>query len=247
MKLKITSITMAVLLCGCSVKSENETTPAESKVSTISTEEISTVQTEHETMIEIQETTITATETESVHLEATDLGALYAEKLYSVLENNSEMKMYFDLYDLDGDDVPELIISDGMSHVCKCKIYTIEDEQLKQLVYDDIDRFGEYGEFLYDKENKYIISTHMGMGHSFDSFYHINQGYLEQIMIFEDNKGACENEDDAYFRVNGEDVTKDEYTNLRQEYYKHTDSTIQLGIHFDLNEDIVYETLNVRK
>ena len=53
--------------------------------------------------------------------------------------HSSPQKIYYDTYDLDGDENPELIISEGDYHMAKCRIYSYVNSELIEL-----ERLGEW-------------------------------------------------------------------------------------------------------
>ena len=75
---------------------------------------------------------------------------LYAIELRKHIESFSPK---FNIHDLDGDGVPELLISDDDCHAASGEIFTVYHGKLKHL-----GNFGSCGEFLFDPDNRYIIS-----------------------------------------------------------------------------------------
>jgi len=112
----------------------------------------------------------------------------------------------FNICDLDGDGVPELLISDDDYHALGGEIYTVNDGALC-----DLGDYGSWGEFQYDPINKYIWSGCTGQGESYTTVYMLENGKMIEIVSFYDNMGAAVDTSSLEFKVNGKPVTKDIY------------------------------------
>ena len=135
------------------------------------------------------------------------LGDFYKEnpKLYSVDE-----KMYYDICDLNGDEIPELIISEGTAHVCACRLYTYKDGRLV-----DIGRYGEWGVIKCYPESHLIIHTAGGMGHSMSKWYELEGA--EMKLLFSTDKWIRYDEENSY-SFNSKTVTEEQLESLEKKY-----------------------------
>ncbi len=80
--------------------------------------------------------------------------ALCREKLLE-LASYYENDTAFELCDLDGDNTPELIFSEGSSDISQCRIFTIGEDSLNEA---DI-YAGVRGRFFFDTDNKTIFTA----------------------------------------------------------------------------------------
>lgn len=79
---------------------------------------------------------------------------LYKSKLSEILASAPESEFAFELCDLNSDENPELIISNGNTEECYCEVYYYEDSELKHIE----GKFGAYGQFTFDAE-QFVISA----------------------------------------------------------------------------------------
>ncbi len=113
----------------------------------------------------------------------------------------------FNIYDLDKNGVPELMLSHGLFHMAFCYIYTVENGELIKL-----GEYGENGEFSFDSENKLIYDKYYGWGNGMLKVYKYENGYTEEIISFNSSL------DTGIYEINGEEVLEDTYI---EEYKKY--------------------------
>ncbi|MCL1982402.1 MAG: hypothetical protein FWG53_04825 [Clostridiales bacterium] len=127
---------------------------------------------------------------------------LYATELRQHIGADSPM---FNIYDLDGDGVPELLFSDNDAHFASGEIFTVYQGKLKKL-----GNYGSWGEFQYNSENKYIFGGMTGQGCNYTSVYKIENGKTIELVSFYDNSG-CGGDFELVFTVNGKEVSKEDF------------------------------------
>ena len=145
----------------------------------------------------------------------------------------------FNLYDLDGDGIPELIVSGGDFHAAGAEIYTL----YRGAVYCH-GGFGSWGDFGYEPETGYIYSGYSGMGCHYASIHQIVNGQMIEIASFADTMANFEHPEDRCFEVNGEKVSEDEYNRAWEEYGYNTDDDFTAR-KYDVNEDEIARVLSL--
>jgi hypothetical protein len=136
---------------------------------------------------------------------------LYCIELIEYMNNYPLAR--FNICDLDGDGIPELLISQGFYHAAGVYIYTVHESELKNLGY-----YGSYGELHYDSENKYIFSYNFGQGSDFLTVYQLENGEMIQLVSFYSTYGYIEFIPEGYFEINGEEVSGDVYNAEMEKY-----------------------------
>ncbi len=78
----------------------------------------------------------------------------YKKILSDIIANSPENDAAFEIADLDGNNVPELILSTGFTDICDCHVYF-----LNEAVVNDLGTScGQYGCFTFDVENSVFFS-----------------------------------------------------------------------------------------
>ena len=137
----------------------------------------------------------------------------------------------FNIFDLDGDGSPELLVSDGDYHMASAQIFTL----YRGAVYC-LGSFGSNGEFQFDPETGHIYSEYSNLGVSRFSIHKIADGELIDIASFYDTSGHFENPEDGSFVVNSEEVSEDEYNREREKYGNNPDDEFTVR-KYSVNED----------
>lgn len=136
---------------------------------------------------------------------------LAAGYLYS--DDAGDDPMY-DFYNINNDEIPELIISGGLWHTGAIKIYTVNSGgELVDLSADNT--LGTYGSIRCDSDTGYIINTFTSTGYGTADFYVINGEVLEITDSFMYTGPTVE---EYTYTVNGNKVTEAEYTEAYSHY-----------------------------
>ncbi|MBR4223475.1 MAG: hypothetical protein IKR73_01550, partial [Oscillospiraceae bacterium] len=94
----------------------------------------------------------------------------YASLLRSELKKDGADDKGFSVYDLDGDDIPELIVSERYAKWTTLRIYRYKDGKLKALTMTDdsgkrsSEVYSSYGTISFSPEKQQIIDYHTGTG-----------------------------------------------------------------------------------
>ena len=157
---------------------------------------------------------------------------IYAETLHSIRESeNYSDDFMFDLYDADGDGIPELFISELFGK--RCSVYTMYDGKMICV--------GEYRS-AYAKafpDNDMLLLSSYYDGHYIDKYYAPENGILNNVIIFETICGKTS----TVFKIDDEVMSKEEYSEKLKQYSDMTNS-IYLGRKYDLGEYSVEYALN---
>lgn len=150
-------------------------------------------------------------ETPSVPESGTNYLDAYAEILHAELENSVTFAR-FCLTHIDGDSIPELIISPAWVTTSVPTVYTYYNGEAVE-----IGSFGSMGGFEFAYQKNIIHSAFLSIGYSTNSFSMIADGTYETIAYFENNQYAFSNEE-KYFKFNDAEVTENEYNEQLNQY-----------------------------
>lgn len=168
----------------------------------------------------------------------TDWKVLYTDVLFEYMETADYSEhSRFSLYDISGDNIPELIISEDTSHAAQCHVYTICDDELV-----DLGKMGRYGEIGYYPDTNVIAEYNLGQGYEFIGYRRLEKGTLTTLDCFNSNPGAAAEEADLYYKVNEDYVTPEEY-NAALEKYKGEDY-ISLGLDYKFSEQSICNAIS---
>ena len=249
------------MLCGCSsgnapavsdvpAVSTTQTVPdtqaSETSAASESTVETTTAQTVSETSVSVSETTVsetTAEETvsettagESAYIE-TDYMTLYRNKLTDIfLNEDTEYITYymFSLYDVGGDDTPELFVSNGEFHMATTELFTVKDGEVISA-----GNIGSFGEALYFPDKGKFDAQYSGMGYFSHCLVSFDGTQLVSGISIDGYEGFdYENEDYdtavSEYHIDDREATKEEYDKAYEENF--TGKCITLGRDHYLNE-----------
>ena len=126
---------------------------------------------------------------------------LYAGELSKHIDSISPK---FNIYDLDGDGTPELLISDDGCRAASAEIFTVHQGKLASL-----GEYGSWGELRYSLATKRIFSLFETNGDTDMQIYEINNSKAVKMVSFFDTSGDGIGK--MQFQVNGKDVTESQY------------------------------------
>lgn len=226
----------------------SETTVSETEtISETESETVSETATVSETESETETTTESETEPETTtepEPEPVDYRAIYKEKLISCIGED----LYFDLFDVNSDGVPELFISKELTHYCGTKVYVIMDNELVQLTgksqYDDseISEFGSYA--VIGISDTGIFDNTSGWG-GITNYEYLKMENDKLVCVFSGESqlnppGTPENYV-AYF-IDEKEVTFEEFNEAVSPYESLSYRTVGMG--YMLNEATVNTVLS---
>lgn len=138
----------------------------------------------------------------------------------------------FDLFDMDEDDIPELIISESLAHAHCCRIYTVKSDELISL-----GNYGSFGSVMYCPQKGVLLSYYIGQGYESGVYLKLDGKEFIEQMSFTSDEGAV-GEENAEYTINDEQVSKEEFKLACKEY--DDNNSFSLGRSYYFEE----ETLN---
>ena len=146
---------------------------------------------------------------------APDWRTAYSAILLDFANSSDNTDAAFSLLDINGDDIPELFVSQGTGRVERCFVYTFSDESVP------LGELGEYGYIGFDTAIDQLVATDAVQGHDWRGYYELRGDSLEFVQGFYNNYGAAAGTDEVEFHINGENVTEEEYMTAVAEYSGH--------------------------
>ncbi len=166
--------------------------------------------------------------------ETVDWRKLYASKLNEYAKSSDAM---FDLVDMNGDSIPELLVSDGTMHPARVTIYSVNENSLTEL-----GSYGEYGVVSFNPTIGRICSRWMNQGIIESVYYKMEKNEIVKIYSSSTNAGAVASKDEMYFEINGENVTPEEYEKIESE--NPVDGWDGYGRKYEITADVISRILN---
>lgn len=134
----------------------------------------------------------------------------------------------FSLYDINVDEIPELIISPNIAHGTSCSVYTYGNNGLVSL-----GRIGAFGEIGYYEDNNMIHYSNIGQGIEHIGFYELKNNEIIRLALFFNDVGYSLPGQETY-KCNDIELTEDEY-NIEIKKYRGNEY-ISLGRDYSFNE-----------
>lgn len=174
---------------------------------------------------------LTDLEIEAAVYGADDWKQLYSDFLIKTVEEHYDdpESQAFSLYDITGDGIPELFISQGYYHAAGVDIYSLSDRLYH------IGSYGSYGGVTYYVEPEVLFVSDMHMGYETGSSFEVLDGRLARTFSYYNNCGAAEDESQWEFEVNGKKVTQDEFNKALED--NSTEHYVWLGNDNELTEE----------
>ena len=123
---------------------------------------------------------------------------------------SSPQKIYYDIYDLDGDDFPELIISEGDFHAAGCRIYSYDNSKLIE-----VGKLGEWGTFSFYPQSRLFLFAWTNQGHYIAKWYEIENHKLNLLYSY----GFWWKEKDLkQYEINGKSASEEEYNEYLEDH-----------------------------
>ncbi len=147
---------------------------------------------------------------------------------YKSKENYGIQCSKYDLYDIDQNGTPELIISEGEFHTAECIVYTFYNSQLIKLNTFNM----TYGVLYVNPDNNYLIFRDSHMLNDTTICYTLSNGQLNQ-------KINLHKADDGSVTIDNITVSKSKYDSEIGKYYN--SSIMQIGRKNDFGYFAFYE------
>lgn len=145
-----------------------------------------------------------------------DWQCLYYDALIDYIGDPVAM---FNIYDLNGDGTPELLLSKASFHAASGSLYSIYEGEVVCF-----GEYGSWGEFQYDFERNYIHSGFFQMGSLYLNIFSFENGEIAPVVSLYAYDGSFPSIPEEY-KINDDVVTQEEFN---AEYAKYT---------FDFRED----------
>ncbi len=139
---------------------------------------------------------------------------------------------YFDIFDLSGDDKPELIISPNSDATTKCLIYTLNGGTVS-----DLGEIGNNGTFSFCPETKVIKDEYIGSGLILGKIYSLVDGPLKTLVSYSDNSASASMGAAIYHEINGEKLSLADYEKALEPYSAL--NTIEIGRRFTMGDKAI--------
>lgn len=144
---------------------------------------------------------------------------------------DSQVNPTFSLYDVTGDGIPELIVSEGMYTAAGTEIYTFEKGAVRRMQFDMqtaiSDSFGANGMCAYNKDKKMLCVSNIHMGYTYTTYMQFNGTDFEFYVSMMRSSFDPEMGQPDEFYIDDNSVTKEEYEAEHSKY--ENDSLIALG------------------
>lgn len=144
---------------------------------------------------------------------------VYEQKLYEFASSEKFKSgiggSMFDLRDLDGDAVPELIISPNSDFSTLCEIYTFSDGALKSIDTGGNGGGGEIG-FIPDKD--LVKFRYSGEEFEMGCYCSLGNGSFKEELRFYNNEKSLYSGTRMTYEINGEEVSLNEYESALEAY-----------------------------
>ena len=105
---------------------------------------------------------------------------------------------------IDGDDIPELVVSTGDFHAAGCYVFTFSNGKAVNL-----GPFGSFGVIQYIEKSGVIIDNLGNNGYFNETYYKLENGMIESLLDFE-----IETIDSEKYYIDGSEITKAQYDSL---------------------------------
>lgn len=152
----------------------------------------------------------------------------------------------FSLRDINGDDIPELFISDGYYHSGEVHIYTFDGELT------ELGEKGSNGRVLYCTDSGILLDGYMQGGEDHRKYYRLESDLLTELAYFYNDSGRPGT---AVYKLNNVEVSEEEYNSELEKYhgdfiflgrdFQFTDAFIEAALSekdnwYDVYSDLLY-------
>ncbi|MDO4364494.1 MAG: hypothetical protein Q4C99_08200 [Clostridia bacterium] len=121
----------------------------------------------------------------------------------------------FSLVFIDNDNIPELVIRDGIAHYSGASVYTCVNSKVVKLI-DDLS--GTYGIIQYAERKGLVYSEVCYQGHDGTTIYKIKKGACTKLISLYSNEGAVSDEEELEYKINDKEVSETKYNTAWKKY-----------------------------
>ncbi len=125
---------------------------------------------------------------------------------YTPKKKGNVQPSMFDICDLDGDNVPELIISPNTDAASSCTIYSFADS-----VFSPVGELGSYGSFNFLPDLHFMNEEYNGEGFIIGKYVTIEEQKLKPVLTYSDNTASASSGARIVHEINSDEVTLADY------------------------------------
>ena len=159
-------------------------------------------------------------------------------------------KPQFELAYINDDNIPELVITYGGSHLDEAYLYTFLNDEVKPIKSSNSDSngYGVYGTFIYKERDSLI---YIG-GYSSNSIWHVDENMIatQKYLLSMDESNVFSTGKVSYFD-NGVEITEAQYNAKYKEYgfnlIRNKYKRIEYGKSHDVTDDNIKTVLKINK
>ncbi len=129
--------------------------------------------------------------------------------------NRQEETPAFTLIYLDGDDVPELVVIDGIEHADGVSVFKYEEGKIVS-----VGTYGQYGGFSYQEKEGIVFDDYDQGGNIYARVYQIEGSKQILLQSFSETCYDILIEEDYTYTVDGEEVSKEQYLKVFRKWYE---------------------------
>ena len=165
--------------------------------------------------------TVTQTTTEKP-VTAADAKAVYKKTLDNILSGHETLSdkedvyienVCFSLIYLDGDEIPELVVSTGFNHTAQAVIYSFDGSNAVKK-----GAFGSFGKFMYIPQKGIVKSEYSGMGITDTEYYSFEKGSMQILSSLRKSVDIYDKSAKPAYYLNGTEVSAESYESEMNKY-----------------------------
>lgn len=163
----------------------------------------------------------------------------FSEKLLEFKSSTDfdEAVSAFDIADITGDSVPELIISTDVSGADACRIFALDGDSVKE-----IGNVGSCGKFGYIPELNVIRDEYVGSGFVLGKIISCDGSELVSQMTYSDNSASASSGAAIYHKINDKEMLLADYQEAMSAYDGKAE--VELGRRYSFGEETMDYALN---
>lgn len=125
-------------------------------------------------------------------------------------------RVAFRFVDLNGDDLKELAYTFDSSHASGIRLATYDMEKGEVV---PLGIMGQYGSTVVYIGKNMVLNYYSGMGYTYSSFVTFDEDNSQRILVeFNDDAGMVDDADDATYKINGIEVSQEEYDAVYEQW-----------------------------
>lgn len=126
--------------------------------------------------------------------------------MYTDKKKGSIQPSMFDICDLNGDNIPELVISPDTDHTTVCKVFSFMNS-----VFTPVGDLGSNGTFKYFPDLHILNEEYNGDGFIIGKYVTIEEQQFKQVLTYSDNTASASSGARIVHEINSDEVSLSEY------------------------------------